>query len=150
MILLFQLSVKKYVLAGVMLLFLCLLVFYCHQRIQVTKAANALFELQQSAQSLMHLYSNQGSSTQELSFSSLVEQVARQHQITFSAITPQERELNITLPPMQFNQLIDWLAELQREYGIKVSVLQITTLPPLGMIRVDALRLQRLFSSEGA
>ena len=45
---------------------------------------------------------------------------------------------------MPFNQLISWLAELQREYDIKVIKLQIFALSSPGEIRVEALRLQRL------
>lgn len=145
----FQLSVKKYVVGGTILFFLCLLVFYGYQRIQVKHAANTLFMLQQSTRILTYSSSNQSSPSQKLSFSSIIEQTAKRHQITLSAITIQERELNISLPPMLFNQLVAWLAELQREYDIRVSMLQITALPSQGMIRIDVLRLQRLPSFSG-
>lgn len=144
MIALVQPYAKKITLASIAMLFLCLLVFYGYQRVQAQRVTGELLALQQSAQRLARLQSVAPPNSLSIAFEDLVEQSAQQHQLRLLSLTPQQQELDIDLSPMPFNQLISWLATLQREYDIKVTKLQISALSSPGEIQVEALRLQRL------
>lgn len=144
MIALFQTHTKKITLAGITVLFLCLLVFYGYQRIQAQQITTEFLSLQQSAQHLVRLQSVTPSNTLTTSFEDHVEQSAKKHQLPLLSLTPQQQELDIALSPISFKQLISWLAELQREYNIRVTRLQISALSSPGEIQVDVLRLQPL------
>lgn len=138
---------KKIALVCVALAGLCLLASYCYQRGQAQQAANDLLNLQHLAQRLTRLQATQPMPTSlPLAPEKIVEQSAQRHRLTLVTIKPTSDGLDVALYPMPFDPLIAWLAELQREQGIKVQTLEVTALPTPGMVRIDRLQLQRLLS----
>lgn len=137
----------KLALAFVALLGLGLLVGYYYQQAQARQAAAENTELQHHVQRLDRLQSAQPRVKNPLlPFTSVIEQSALRHQLTLITMKPDEDEISLALAPMSFDRLIVWLAELQREHAIRVQTLEVTALPAPGMIHIDTLRLQRLFS----
>lgn len=138
---------KKTALAFVALLGFGLLVGYYYLQIQARQAAADLLDLQHHAQRLSRLQAAQPiPASLSLPLTTVIEQSALRHQITLVSVAPLNDEINVVLPPMPFDRLIAWLGELQREHDIRVQTLAVTALSSPGVIRVDALRLQRLLS----
>ncbi|WP_431223440.1 type II secretion system protein GspM [Serratia sp. L9] len=138
---------KKIALAFAALVGLSLLVSYCYQRGQAQQAANDLLNLQHLAQRLARLQAFQPMpASLPLAPEKIIEQSAQRHRLARVAIAPSDGGFEVTLSPMPFDLLIAWLAELQREQGIRVQAIEVTALPASGMVRIDRLLLQRLLS----
>lgn len=144
MILSFKAPHNRIAIAFTVLLGSALLAFYGYQLTQVQQAQQDLFNLQQSTQRLAYL---QASHPQPASLSTplnvVIAESALRYRVTLITVKQEDDEVNIALSPLPFEQLIAWLAELQREHGIQVRTLQLTALPALGMVQTDALQLQR-------
>lgn len=146
---LIQPNVKKIATVFSALFLLGALIFYGYHQNKAQQAQSDLLNLQQYAQRLALLQSTlPPPESRALPLTTLIEQSTMRHRLTPTAITPDPEEdaLSITLPPLPFSKLIAWLADLQREHDIQVQTLQVTPLPSPGVVRVDVLRLQRLFS----
>lgn len=75
---------------------------------------------------------------------SLAEQVSRSaasYSITVTRLQPQDRQIQIGLADLPFNQLLSWLLSLRLQYGIEVAALDLSLGAQGGVVRVDRLQL---------
>jgi general secretion pathway protein M len=73
------------------------------------------------------------------SLDQLVNRSARQLGLTINRLQPQNNKLNVTLEHAKFNLVLQWLAQLQQQYGLTLDSVDFRADSTAGMVRVRVL-----------
>ncbi|NRA54818.1 MAG: type II secretion system protein M [Gammaproteobacteria bacterium] len=136
-----------YLMAGFVLLALGYFAAYqpVDQRLQrATASLEREVSLQQwletNATKLVKLRADNGQAkTSSVGLDQLVNRSARQLGLTINRLQPQNNKLNVTLEQAKFNTVLQWLAVLQQQHGVKLNSVDFRSESTPGMVRVRVL-----------
>lgn len=98
----------------------------------------------QVSEDAIRLWQQQQTTPHTAAEGSLTEQVSRSaasYSITVTRMQAQDRQLQLWLADLPFNQLLSWLLRLRLQYGIEVAALDLSLGGQGGVVRVDRLQL---------
>lgn len=129
--------------AGLSLMLLIACGYYLHQFAQVKENTRQLEMLQQKKRVIERLQSHLSPDILPHSqLSDYLHQSARTWDIAIRTMTDSKDEVGLTLADVPFEQLLQWLAALQREKGVRVLKLDVERKEqPEGVVQVTQLRL---------
>lgn len=102
------------------------------RQLQVSEAAIRQWQQQQAAPQM------------PVAGGSLTEQVSRSaasNSISVTRMQTQDRQVQLWVADLPFNQLLSWLLRLRLQYGIEVAALDLSLAGQGGVVRVDRLQL---------
>ncbi|WP_448213682.1 type II secretion system protein GspM [Colwellia sp. MEBiC06753] len=77
------------------------------------------------------------------SLSSIVNRAAQQYQVTIDRIQPQQDAVQVWVDEVPFEQLLRWLDNLDRQYGLTATSVDISEHDTVGIVKVRRLILTR-------
>ncbi len=111
---------------SILLLLLGMASLWCYQQSRLNSAGNNLSVLQKNARLLSKAKKSLARSQKNhTDIERSITAVALKNSIIIQNFTPEHAELEVTLADSSFAQLINWLAELQREVGVSVKTIRI-------------------------
>lgn len=131
---------------ALILLWIVLLALFYWQRERAHQAYEEWRALQQYAQRWEklrhHLPAGEAAPTP---VNQVIQRSARKHHIKLLEVSERQNgEFEVRMSPLSYVQLVDWLAAIQRQEGVVVHTLTLTSLAEPGTVGVDVLRLRRL------
>ncbi|WP_286264534.1 type II secretion system protein M [Thalassotalea atypica] len=85
-----------------------------------------------------------GNSKATGSLSSIVNRVAKAHQINISRVQPQGDDIQVWIEQVAFNQLLLWLADLTEKNGLQVKTIDISEGNAEGAVNIRRLQLGKM------
>jgi len=136
-----------YLMAAVVLIALGYFAAYqpLEQRLQrasssLERAVNLQQWLETNATKLVQLRAKNGHTTASTAtLDQLVNTSARKLGLTINRLQPQNNKLNVTLEQAKFNTVLQWLAVLQQQHGLKLNSVDFRSESSPGMVRVRVL-----------
>lgn len=101
-----------------------------------------LVEVQEKV-ALVQQAKNGGKQRVSGSLSSIVNRIAKQHQITIARVQPQGDDIQVWIEDIAFSQLLNWLNNLTQSSGLQVKAIDLTQADTTGMVNVRRLQLGR-------
>lgn len=78
------------------------------------------------------------------SLSSVVNRVAKRHQISISRVQPQGDDIQVWIEEVPFNQLLVWLDDLKKSARLEVKSIDITEGNQSGIVKIRRLQLGKI------
>ena len=77
------------------------------------------------------------------SLSTIVNRVAKQHQINIDRMQPQGEQIQVWVDEVSFNQLLQWLNDLTLKQGLQINSIDVSKGNSEGSVKVRRLQLSR-------
>ncbi len=99
--------------------------------------------VKQKADRITELRKSGGVAASAQPLNQVVSASTKRYNIELIRIQPRDEMLQVWVKPMQFDRLVNWLAYLQKNQGIQVEFMDISSSDVKGMVEVKRLQLRR-------
>ncbi len=99
--------------------------------------------IKQKADRITQLRSSGGITASNQPIHQVVSASAKRYKIELTRIQPRDNLLQVDVKPVEFDQLVRWLAYLQTKQGVQVQFMNISASDTKGIVEVKRLQLKR-------
>ncbi|MBE0364297.1 general secretion pathway protein M [Pseudoalteromonas ulvae UL12] len=87
--------------------------------------------------------SNPRAVSSSASLSSLVNTSKNRYNITINRMQPKDDSLRVSIDTVEFNKLVDWLAELTAQHGVMITNVELSKHDSPGFVKVNRLVIEK-------
>ncbi|OUL57387.1 type II secretion system protein GspM [Pseudoalteromonas ulvae] len=87
--------------------------------------------------------SNPRAVSSSASLSSLVNTSKNRYNITINRMQPKDDSLRVSIDTVEFNKLVDWLAELTAQHGVMITNVELSKHDNPGFVKVNRLVIEK-------
>ncbi|QUM91036.1 type II secretion system protein M [Moritella sp. 36] len=108
---------------------------------KVNVQTQTLADVKVIGQKIMNLQGGQVNRPEAGDLNQLVSRSAKRHKIILTRIQAKADNLQVWIDDVNFNQLTDWLEQLNKQYGIEIQNIDLSVSDKKGMVKVRRLQL---------
>ena len=93
--------------------------------------------------SLAKIKTNEPKGSSSTNLSTLVNSSRNRYNINITRMVPKDNTLRVTIDSVEFNKLVDWLAELTSTHGVVITNVELNKHDTQGFVKVSRLEIEK-------